>query len=163
MVAPSSQGFADSATQPRADARGNSRRAGGKPAARILVVDDEPLVRWSIAETLVAAGYDVEEAADGKTALTILNSHSGPSNAERHRNIDVVLLDVRLPDADGLGLLAAMRAAAPSVPIALMTAFGTTELSQSATRLGAFTVLDKPFDMADVLRLVGRAVESQPH
>ena len=163
MDAQSSQGFADSATQAEADVRRNYPRVGEKPAARILVVDDEPLVRWSVAETLSTAGYDVEEAADAKTALEILSPHALAGNGDDNRAFDVALLDVRLPDSDGLGFLATMRARAPSLAIALMTAYGTRELVQSAIRLGAFTVLDKPFDMDDVLRLVRRATESRPH
>jgi DNA-binding NtrC family response regulator len=163
MVAQSSQGFADSATRAEADVRGNYPRVGGKPAVRILVVDDEPLVRWSVAETLAAAGYDVEQASDARTALEILGSPAPSGNGSQNRPFDVALLDVRLPDSDGLGLLATMRARAPSLAIALMTAYGTRELAQSAIRLGAFSVLDKPFDMDDVLRLVRRATESRPH
>jgi len=163
MVARSSQGFTDSATRVEVDGRGNYPRAVGKPAARILVVDDEPLVRWSVAETLTAAGYDVEEAGNAKAALKILSSPAPAGYSADDRPFDVALLDVRLPDSDGLGLLATMRARAPSLAIALMTAFGTKALAQSAICLGAFTVLDKPFDMDDVLRLVRQATESRPH
>jgi two-component system response regulator AtoC len=120
-------------------------------AAKVLVVDDEPLVRWSIAETLGDRGYEVNEARDGASAM---RSFLPPGAA------DVVLLDYYLPDSHGLQLLSALRAASPSTPVILMTAHGTPELSAGARRLGAFAVVDKPFEMSDLEPLVKRALVS---
>jgi len=123
-----------------------------KSATRVLVVDDEALVRWSIAETLGAHGYDIIEAPDGQGAVAaILDSAQKP---------DAVLLDLKLPDSDDLSLLASVRRLLPMVPVILMTAFGTPEVLEEARRLGVFTVLDKPFDLDELDDLVARALET---
>jgi DNA-binding NtrC family response regulator len=123
-----------------------------KSATRVLVVDDEPLVRWSIAETLRAHGRDIVEAPDAHSALAaILDSATEP---------DAVLLDLKLPDSDDLSLLAAVRRILPRVPVILMTAFGTPELFEEARRLGVFTILDKPFELDELDGLIERAIET---
>ena len=123
-----------------------------KSATRVLVVDDEPLVRWSIAETLGAHGCDIVEASDAQGAFAaILGSAHKP---------DAVLLDLKLPDSDDLSLLASVRHLLPAVPVILMTAFGTPEAFEEARRLGVFTVLDKPFDLDELDRLVERALDT---
>jgi DNA-binding NtrC family response regulator len=71
-----------------------------------------------------------------------------------------VLLDLKLPDSDDLSLLASVRRLLPGVPVILMTAFGTPEVLEEARRLGAFTVLDKPFDLDELDRLIERALET---
>ena len=111
---------------------------------RILVVDDDRLVRWSIGETLTDEGYDVREAGDAATALHELATAGA----------DVVLLDVYLPDSDNLGVLAAMRRLSPGTAIILMTAHSSPALIDRARRLGAFTVLDKPFELSNLRPLV---------
>jgi DNA-binding NtrC family response regulator len=115
----------------------------------VLVVDDEPLVRWSVAETLGAHGYDVREAGDGASAIRAFTASD---------HADLVLLDLRLPDSDDLRVLAAMRRASPSTPIILMTAYGAPELLNEARRLGVLTIVTKPFEMADIESLVERAL-----
>jgi DNA-binding NtrC family response regulator len=122
-------------------------------AARVLVVDDESLIRWSLAETLAGSGYEVTEAQDGASAIQAF--------ASSHGSTDVVLLDLRLPDADDLRILAAMRQSSPEVPVIVMTAFGTPELLNEALRLGAFAVIDKPFDMSAISPLVERALATR--
>lgn len=127
-----------------------------KSATRVLVVDDEQLVRWSIAETLRSHGFEVLEAVDGRTALDVIDHSDRPPGA--------VLLDLRLPDGDDLSLLVDVRRHLPKVPVILMTAFGTPEITLDAKRLGAFTVLDKPFDLDELEGLLARAfVRPQPH
>ena len=108
---------------------------------RVLVVDDEPLIRWSIAETLGAAGHQVREAQDAASAMKALADGPAPH---------VVLLDFRLPDSNNLGLLAKIRLLAPGSTIIMMTAFGTPELTAGALELGAAKVLNKPFNMHDL-------------
>ena len=126
--------------------------AAKKPTpARVLVVDDERLVRWSVAETLTARGYNVVEAADARSAMQALG--------EAH-TIDLVLLDLRLPDADDLRVLACIRHQAPKMPVILMTAFATREIVEDATVLGA-SLLTKPFDLNDLAIAVGRALAAR--
>jgi DNA-binding NtrC family response regulator len=119
-------------------------------AGQVLVVDDEPLVRWSIAETLRAHGYDVVEAGDADSALHALIADRQPP--------DAILLDVRLPDCSDLRLLETIRAVLPDTPVVLMTAYGTPELAEEARRLGAFAVLEKPFDLAALEPLLDSAL-----
>jgi DNA-binding NtrC family response regulator len=112
---------------------------------RVLVVDDEPLIRWSIAETLGAAGHQVAEAEDAASALRTIAEQPGP---------DLVLLDFRLPDSNDLGLLAKIRETAPGAVVVMMTAFGTPDVTAGALQLGASRVLNKPFNMHDLENVV---------
>jgi DNA-binding NtrC family response regulator len=115
-------------------------------ALHVLVVDDEPLIRWSLAETLGARGYQVVESGDARSAR----------DAVRDTVFDVVLLDLRLPDSDDLSLLASIRQQSHARVI-LMTAFGTWELVRDALDLGAFRVVGKPFEMDELADLVAEA------
>jgi two-component system response regulator AtoC len=108
---------------------------------RVLVVDDEPLIRWSIAETLGAAGHQVSEAPDAASAIQAMIAEPEP---------DLVLLDFRLPDSNDLGLLAKIRQMAPETTVIMMTAFGTPDVTVGALKLGAAKVLNKPFNMHDL-------------
>ena len=126
--------------EPEDSARRAKKFAGRRPH-RVLVVDDDSLIRWAVAESLRTAGYDVVEAADAASALRALRSRI---------DAELVFLDLRLPDTDDLRLLAAIRQLWPHLPVILMTAHGDDELQGDALRLGAFTVLNKPFEMSDV-------------
>ena len=112
---------------------------------RILVVDDEPLIRWSITETLAAAGHQMMEASDAATALQAVTDAP---------DLDLVLLDFRLPDSNDLGLLKKIRRMAPAARVVMMTAFGTPDVTAGAIELGASRVLSKPFNMGELERVV---------
>lgn len=114
----------------------------------VLVVDDEPLIRWSVGETLEAAGFEVFEAGTAREALAHI--HGADCSC-------VVLLDLRLPDSDDLSLLRKIRTQAPLCRIILMTAHGTQEILEEALREGAWDVLRKPFDMTRMVTLVREA------
>jgi two-component system KDP operon response regulator KdpE len=116
----------------------------------VLVVDDEPLVRWSVAETLGALGYQVTDVGTGESAIFAVMNAAGTT--------DVVLLDLVLPDFRDLSLLAVLRRLAPAVPIIMMTAFATPELIERARTLGAFTVVNKPFEMNELAPLISQAL-----
>lgn len=122
---------------------------------RVLVVDDELLIRWSLAETLTDHGYIVSEAADAASVRRIVSDGGDKP--------DVVLLDFRLPDSDDLGLLATVRRDAPNAQIVLMTAFGTPEVVKGAMDLGAFRVVGKPFEVHDLAALVAEAYAAGPN
>jgi DNA-binding NtrC family response regulator len=124
------------------------------PPLRVLVVDDEPLIRWSVAETLMDSGCDVFEAGNGAGALHSLIE-------PRHR-VDVVLLDYRLPDSWDLTLLSTIRRIAPQTKVILMTAFGTPEVAKGALDLGAYRVVNKPIEMSDLASLVQQAHAARP-
>jgi len=119
------------------------------PTVSVLLVDDEPLIRWSLAETLSDGGYCVLEAGDGRGAVEALTSSAAP--------IDVIMLDYRLPDSNGLQLLGRIRTLSPASRVVLMTAYGTPEVLADALRLGAVCVVNKPIEMQDVPALVARA------
>jgi DNA-binding NtrC family response regulator len=127
--------------------------AGKAARPKVLVVDDERLLRWSIVETLTEQGYDARSVGDAASAIRELD----PSC----EGADVVLLDVYLPDSDNLGVLAAMRRLSPQTPIILMTAYGSPALVDRARRLGAFTILDKPFELGNLAPLVHCALTTR--
>lgn len=112
-------------------------------------MDDEALIRWSVAEALGERGYDVTEAGDARTALAAVNDAVSP--------FDVVLLDYRLPDSSDLRLLATLKRLTPGSRIIMMTAHSSPELAQGATALGAFRVISKPFEVNSLAALVGQA------
>ena len=114
----------------------------------MLVVDDEPLIRWSLCETLEQSGHAVAEAGDARSAIQSVSA-DGP--------FDVVLLDYRLPDSNDLNLLATIRQLAPAAAVIMMTAFGTAEVVAGALGLGAYQVIPKPFEVHDVAALVLQA------
>ena len=115
----------------------------------ILVVDDEPLIRWAVREGLEGAGYAVVEAGTAREALASFAADAPP--------VDVALLDVRLPDSDDLGLLRRVRLLAPDCRVIIMTAHGTPELLAEAMRAGAVGTILKPFDMTRIVGLVQAA------
>jgi|SRR5436190_4346155 len=131
------------------DAKKLPRIMKKSPRLRILVVDDEPLIRWSLIETLQARRCQVVEAADARAALAVIGDSVRP--------FDVVILDYRLPDSDDLSLLRSIRQRTPGTQVILMTAFGTPEVARDAIDLGAFRVVSKPFDVNDVANLVAAA------
>jgi DNA-binding NtrC family response regulator len=120
-----------------------------KRSLTVLVVDDEALLRWSLAEVLRRIGHTVIEAASADHARDALTHVSSP--------IDVVMLDYCLPDSNDLRLLEEVRRRLPQSAVLLMTAFGTPEVFQDALARGADRVLNKPFDMQDVEGLITEA------
>jgi DNA-binding NtrC family response regulator len=113
----------------------------------VLIVDDEDLVRWSLRERFLQQGYAVLES--GTAAAAIAEFSRGA--------VDVVLLDCRLPDSDGIAVLRLMKALAPKAVVILMTAFPTLENVSEAVEYGACDYLVKPFDLDDVVECVQRS------
>jgi two-component system response regulator AtoC len=117
--------------------------------ATILIVDDEALIRWSLAERLKADGCHVLEAGTGAAALRQLGD-----------GIDLVLLDYRLPDTDGVSVLRMIKKVDPDIPVILLTACTSVNTAVEAMKLGAFHFANKPFDVDDVAAIVARALET---
>ena len=118
-------------------------------SATVLVVDDEELIRWSLRERLKEDGLHVLEAGTGKQAL------------EQFRTgVDLVLLDYRLPDTDGLVVLRELKALDPDVLVILLTSFVSVEKAVEAIKLGAYHFANKPFNLDDVASTVRRALET---
>jgi DNA-binding NtrC family response regulator len=117
--------------------------------ARILVVDDEDLLAWSIDTELRGLGAEVMRAGSVREALERFPSFSP----------DLAITDLRLPDGNGLELLKKWRFEYPDLPVLLITAHGAIDSAVTALRLGAFDYLQKPFDMKDLVAAVRRAAE----
>ena len=116
------------------------------PVPVVLVVDDEQLIRWSIRTHLTRAGYHVEIAETGKQALERFGDDVG-----------IVVLDVRLPDTDGLSVLSEIKRKREDCRVIVMTAYGNPELASEAIHRGACCVLNKPFDLDVLSEMVGEA------
>jgi DNA-binding NtrC family response regulator len=114
----------------------------------VLVTDDDPLVRWALAARLTDLGVDVLEAASVREAL------------EHESRADLVLLDLRLPDGDGLAAAREILSRRPRRPLLLMTAFATPELVAEARRAGVRHFIEKPFDVEAIARLVDESLGS---
>ncbi|MCZ6692071.1 MAG: sigma-54 dependent transcriptional regulator [Planctomycetota bacterium] len=117
---------------------------------RILVIEDEKLIRYSLSERLSKEGYEVGEAGDGRTGLRLLGEEE----------FDLLVLDYRLPDTDGLKVLEKVRDDFSEVPVILMTAYSTVENAVEAMRLGAFSYLTKPFNMDEMVMNIQKALET---
>jgi two-component system response regulator AtoC len=117
----------------------------------IAVVDDEPLTCTWLSEHLGVAGYAVETAANGEAALRLVQE-KGPA---------LVLLDLRLPDADGIGLLEQFREIDREVVVMIMTAYGEIETAVKAVKAGAYHFLQKPLDLDDLLITIEKALEAR--
>ena len=124
-----------------------------KSPQRVLIVDDEPLICWSITETLASCGDIVTDAKNGEEALCAMSNTGDP--------IDVVLLDYSLPDAQDLTLLATLRRVSPRTRMILMSVHYTDEMATAALALGATRVVSKPINMDDIPSLV-HGVASRP-
>ncbi|HET9596120.1 MAG TPA: sigma-54 dependent transcriptional regulator [Anaeromyxobacteraceae bacterium] len=138
------------------DARDGSGRGGGAAAAagalaRILVVDDQRNMRATTALLLRDAGYAVVEAEDGAAAVARLAAEP----------FDVVLTDVRMGAVDGMEVLRATLEVAPTTQVIVMTAYGTIEAAVEAIRRGAYDYIAKPFQEAELLVRVAKAVEKR--
>jgi DNA-binding NtrC family response regulator len=115
----------------------------------LLIVDDEPLVRWSLRERFSHDGYTVLEASTAAEALE-----------QATAAIDLVLLDYRLPDGDGLTVLRRIKDTTPDTLVILMTAFSSVENAVEAIKHGAYHYLNKPFNLDDVAAMVDKALET---
>jgi DNA-binding NtrC family response regulator len=127
----------------------NPSRPGEVPI-RVLVLDDEPLIRWAAATTLAGAGLQVIEAASAAGALEVVDTMP----------LDLALLDVRLPDGDGVDVLNELHRVQPGCRCIMMTAFRTPELTHHAAA-DDVPILDKPFGMPDLLGLVEAVIGSR--
>lgn len=117
--------------------------------ARVLIVDDEDTITCALELLLCEHDYDVDTAATAGEAEALL----------ARRWFDLVYLDLRLPDADGIGLLEHIKQTAPETEVVLMTAHGSLEVTIDAIKRGAFYYLEKPFTFEQVLLLTERALQ----
>ena len=136
-------------------------RRGGPPASdgrreerapvRLLVVEDEEIIRELLADTLEGAGYVVSTAESGEEGLRLLEGSL----------FDVVLLDLNLPGMHGLNVLSAAPASQTDAQFIVMTAFGTVDTAVEAMKLGAFDYVAKPFHPEELLLVIERAIDER--
>ncbi len=117
----------------------------------IAIVDDDELTRTWLSEHLAAAGYAVQTAATGKAALRLVQDAS-PA---------LMLLDLRLPDADGLTLLSRFREIDSEMAVVIVTAYGEFETAVEAVKAGAFQFIQKPPDLDDLLITIEKGLEAR--
>ena len=115
----------------------------------ILVVDDEQLIRWSLVERLNSEGYRVLEAGTAADAL-----------ARHEEGVDLILLDYRLPDGDGLTVLKKVRERDPDALVILLTAYSSVDVAVEAMKQGAYHYANKPFNLDEIALLVEKALET---
>ncbi len=119
--------------------------------AHVLVVDDEPNMRWVLQEALSKAGHTPHAVASGPEALTLLATTP----------IDLAILDLKLKGMDGLATLRALHQRWPEVVVIILTAYGTVATAVEALQSGAVDYLRKPFDVEEILFKITRALERQ--
>jgi len=110
----------------------------------ILIIDDEKDLCQLLGDTLSSRGYNVESANTKREAISSLKS----------RSPDLVFLDLKLPDGDGLKLLSCIKKINPSTTVNIISAYGTEEVRDEARKLGAYGFIDKPFSEKDILRSI---------
>ena len=115
----------------------------------VLLVDDEPGVRFALTEVLVDRGYRVVTAGSGAQALTLLDG------------VDVVVTDLSMPGMDGLELTTQIAARAPGLPVILLTAHGSDNMVRIASSRGACGCLSKPFDIDEIARVIAHVCKSR--
>jgi len=134
--------------EPRSEPDSQTFEPAGTTPSRILVVDDEPMIRRILQRILAREGHEVVIARDGRHAL---------GHLER-QDFDLVISDISMPDGDGLSLMDAMRRRRIDLPVILVTGVPTTESAIQAVRLGAVGYLGKPLNRLGLLREVRRAL-----
>ncbi len=117
---------------------------------KILVVDDEELIRWSLEQNLLGEGYDVHLAATGEDALRIT----------REEMPDLIFLDLQLPGISGMEVLQKVKEINKDIVVIIITALGVVEMVVKAMKLGAYDYINKPFNLDEVSILVEKATET---
>lgn len=121
------------------------------PGATILVVDDEQLVRWSLENDLTRAGFQVSSAASGTEAIAMIKAQEP----------DLVLLDIKLPDIDGIQVLRELRKLGVTCMVVMLSAFTDVQHAVEAVRAGACDYIPKPFDLDDIILRIDKALNQR--
>jgi len=120
------------------------------PEAKILIIDDEKLLRWSLEQNLTKEGYSVMTAEKGLEGLNLFKEHLP----------DLTLLDIHLPDVSGITVLEGIKEINPNALVLMITAFGDVQTAVKTIKLGAYDFLEKPFNMEKLKIVVAKALET---
>jgi len=113
---------------------------------RVMVIDDEPLMRVTIQDALAAEGYEVSIAETGKKGVNLIKDHQA----------DILITDLKLPDMDGIQVLKEAKSLNPTTQVILITAYGSVDSAVTAMKEGASDYLTKPFPMDELLLIIKR-------
>jgi CheY-like chemotaxis protein len=125
----------------------------------ILLAEDDKEMRTMLAQVLRTAGYKVVECPDGWDLLEYLGSFVLPNPLE-HKEVDLVISDIRMPGITGLEILEGLQRAEGFPQIILITAFGDKKVHAQAEKYGAAAIFDKPFEIDDLLTKVGETMRT---
>ncbi|MBL7048504.1 MAG: sigma-54-dependent Fis family transcriptional regulator [Nitrospira sp.] len=117
--------------------------------SKILVIDDEPIIRTSCERCLKPEGYEIKTTATGAEGLEFL----------KNEPFDLVLLDLMMPDMDGMEVLQMIKKTYPSIKVIMITGYSTVDTAVDTLRMGAFNYLQKPFNPDTLLNAVKDAVD----
>ena len=117
-----------------------------KNLKRVLIVDDEETLTWSMARSLSRDKdkYEVIIANNGREAL----------NQLKKNNVDLVISDIRMPDINGLDLLVSIKKEYPQTKVIIMTAYGSSDVQREANQRGSLYYVEKPFEIADIRKII---------
>ncbi len=118
---------------------------------RVLVIDDEEIVRISCRKCLTPEGYEADVAANGADGLRLA----------RENHYDVILTDLKMPDMDGMEFLMTMKEMQPEAKVIMITGYSTVEHAEEATRLGAYNYIEKPFTPDTLIAAVNEAIRGK--
>jgi DNA-binding NtrC family response regulator len=115
---------------------------------KILIIDDEAIVRTSCRKCLIPEGYDVDSAENGIAGLRLVESNT----------YDLILTDLKMPDMDGIEFLAKIRETHPKAKVIMITGYSTSEHAELAIQSGAYNYIEKPFTPETLVKAVQEAL-----
>lgn len=136
----------------RAVAATHASLAAAIPPRRLLCIDDDPLVRRTLACLLRSYGHTVEEADDGSVGLAILSQ----------RPVDLILTDLGMPGLSGWDVARAVKSQSPHLPVVLVTGWANTIAMENPARIFVDAILPKPCPIEEVQDTIGRLTEEAP-
>ena len=142
----------DKTTEKKKNIFRRSKDSHDHHSPRILLAEDDEEMRKLLAFMLRKEGYRITECADGVSLLDMLSSFF--LNGEGNENFNLIISDIRMPGITGMEILVGANEMDNFPPIILITAFGDIDTHRQAERLGAAAVLDKPFDIEEMLKIV---------
>ena len=119
---------------------------------KILIADDEELIRWSLSQYLESNGYSVDIVFDGSEVIRKLEN----------TNYDILVTDLNMPELNGIDVLIKLKDMGIKLPVIVISAYFSDKLKDETISNGAYECISKPFEMDDVLNVVNRALKTKP-